>query len=117
MADVYRMTTGQRVYLFAVVAAYFAFEFLPGVPNASVLQDVASTALALPIGLVIVHRATSTEPTDRVALVGGGGFLLAGLVYAYRVLVAVVGVPSVPALALLGPLAMLVGLAVYVYQT
>lgn len=117
MSDPYRMTARQRVYLFVLVAVYFFLEFVPDVPNATPLQHLATVAIVVPIGLVLAHRATSMEPTDRLALVGAVGFLVAGVAYAALVLAAVVDLPSVTALTIVGPLGMLVGLLVYLYQT
>lgn len=113
-------TTEQQVAVFVAILAYFALfalEITTGNPTYASYGDLVIAALAIPASIVIARRATADEETDTLPLVAGVSFLIAGLGVGYGGLAALTDLPAIGVLELVGSLALIVAVVLYLYYS
>ena len=117
MADPFDVATPtqRRIVLAALVAyvALFAFELATGSVLAAAAADLLLAALVIPASVVATRRATRRGATDRLAVATAVAFLVAGLTIGYEGLATLELVPVVPAVELVGTLALLAAFVLY----
>ncbi len=120
MADPFDVATPtqRRIVLTALVAyvALFVVQLVTGNSLATAAADLLLMALVLPASVVVLRRATAGSTTDGTAVAVGVAFLVAGLTIGYEGLSALELVPPNATVSLIGSVALLVALVLYLYR-
>jgi divalent metal cation (Fe/Co/Zn/Cd) transporter len=99
------------VYVALIVLQLFTDDVLFGAA-----ADLLLAALVVPMGAIVIRRATSGRTTDWAAVATAVAFLVAGLTIGYGGLGRLEPVPYAAAVSNVGSVALLAAFLLYVYQ-
>lgn len=121
MTDPFAITsTNQRRVLFGAILLYaglFVAELATDNRLTAAGADLLLALIVVPASVVVMRRATSDRSTDVLAVLIAVAFLVAGLSVGYEGVVTLELVPAVFAFEMIGSVALLTALLLYLYRS